>query len=338
MTLAVLHGHSIGGGLQLGLACDLRLATEDAVLGLGASRHGIIPDGGVLRFARLVGLGRAKELALLNDDISPAEARAIGLVNWVCAPAEVEATVAGLVERLRHQAPTANAHIKRLLHESFHQDPRAMIEEVMTAQRDCMTSWETIEANRPGGRSAKPRFIRDRQGRELSRRHRRHPRNARSHEGVPRLRGGPPGEPARAAWHHPRAHRTQRRRQDHLLQPAHQLPRPHRRSHRVQGARRHGPAPGRHRAPGAGAVVPDLGGVPASERAGERAPGAASGGGGARSTSGARSASSTASTSRRSGCWRRSASEASRPRRPSSCPTGASARWRSPPRWRSIPS
>jgi len=148
VTLAVLHGHSIGGGLQIGLACDLRLATHDAVLGLGASRHGIIPDGGVLRLARLVGLGRAKELALFNEDISPADARAIGLVNWVCAPAEVEATVAGILERLRHQAPTANAHIKRLLHESFHRDPRAMIEEVMAAQRDCMTSWETTEANR----------------------------------------------------------------------------------------------------------------------------------------------------------------------------------------------
>jgi enoyl-CoA hydratase/carnithine racemase len=147
VTLAVLHGHSIGGGLQLGLACDLRLATEDAVLGLGASRHGIIPDGGVLRLARLVGLGRAKELALLNEEISPTEARAIGLINWVCAPAQVEATIAGIVERLHHQAPTANAHIKRLLHESFHQDPRAMIEDVMAAQRDCMTSWETTEAN-----------------------------------------------------------------------------------------------------------------------------------------------------------------------------------------------
>src|SRR5262247_4245816 len=85
ITLAVLHGYSIGGGLQLALACDLRLATEDAVLGLGATRHGIIPDGAVLRLARIVGLGRAKEMALLNDHVSPAEARAMGLVNWVCA-------------------------------------------------------------------------------------------------------------------------------------------------------------------------------------------------------------------------------------------------------------
>ena len=54
----------------------MRLATEDAILGLGATRHGLIPDGAVLRLARIVGLGRAKELALLNDHVSAAEARA----------------------------------------------------------------------------------------------------------------------------------------------------------------------------------------------------------------------------------------------------------------------
>ena len=76
ITVAVLHGYSIGGGLQLALGCDLRLATDDAVLGLGATRHALVPDGAVLRLARVVGLGRAKELALLNDHVSPAEARA----------------------------------------------------------------------------------------------------------------------------------------------------------------------------------------------------------------------------------------------------------------------
>jgi enoyl-CoA hydratase/carnithine racemase len=148
VSAAVLHGYSIGGGLQLALACDLRLATEDAVLGLGATRHGIIPDGAVLRLARIVGLGRAKELALLNDDVSPHEARAMGLVNWVCAPGEVDAAVARLVARVRTAAPTANAHTKRLLHESFHRDPRAMIEEVVRVQNACMATWETAEANR----------------------------------------------------------------------------------------------------------------------------------------------------------------------------------------------
>ena len=148
VSAAVLHGYSIGGGLQLALACDLRIATDDAVLGLGATRHGIIPDGAVLRLARVVGLGRAKELALLNDDVSPEDARAMGLVNRVCAPGEIDATVARLIDKVRSAAPTATAHTKRLLHESFHRDPRALIEEVVRSQNDCMASWETAEANR----------------------------------------------------------------------------------------------------------------------------------------------------------------------------------------------
>jgi enoyl-CoA hydratase/carnithine racemase len=148
LVLGVLHGYSIGGGLQLALACDVRLATDDAVLGLGATRHGLIPDGAVLRLARVVGLGRAKELALLNDDVKPADAQAMGLVNWVCAAAERERAVAGIVAKARTASPTAVGHTKRLLHESFHRDPRALIEELVRAQRACMTSWEIDEANR----------------------------------------------------------------------------------------------------------------------------------------------------------------------------------------------
>jgi enoyl-CoA hydratase/carnithine racemase len=148
ISLAVLHGHAIGGGLQLALACDLRLSTDDAVLGLGATRHGIIPDGAVLRLARVVGIGRAKELALLNDDVTPADARAMGLVNWVCRPAEIDAELQTLVGKVRGAAPTATAHTKRLLHASFHVDPRSVIEELVRAQDECMTSWETAEANR----------------------------------------------------------------------------------------------------------------------------------------------------------------------------------------------
>lgn len=148
ITVAVLHGHSIGGGLQLALACDLRLAARDAVLGLGATRHGLIPDGAVLRLARIVGLGRAKELALLNDDVTPDDARAIGLVNWVCDPADVDRTLAGVIAKARGSAPTAAGLTKRLLHESFHRDPRSAIEDVVGAQGDCLASWETDEANR----------------------------------------------------------------------------------------------------------------------------------------------------------------------------------------------
>jgi len=158
VVISVLHGYSIGGGLQLAVACDLRIATTDAVLGLGATRHGLIPDGSILRLARLVGLGRAKELTLLNDHVTPEAALAMGLVNWVVDPAGVDAALAGIVEKVFHSSRTATGHAKRLLHASFHRDPREMIEEVMRAQNECMTSWEVEQANRAWDERREPRF------------------------------------------------------------------------------------------------------------------------------------------------------------------------------------
>ena len=158
VVVSVLHGYSIGGGLQLAVACDLRMAATDAVLGLGATRHGLIPDGSILRLARLVGLGRAKELTLLNDHVTPDAALAMGLVNWVVEPSGVEAALAGIVEKVFHSSRTATRHAKRLLHASFHRDPRGMIEEVMWAQNECMTSWEVEQANRAWDERREPRF------------------------------------------------------------------------------------------------------------------------------------------------------------------------------------
>jgi enoyl-CoA hydratase/carnithine racemase len=158
LSVAVLHGYSIGGGLQLACACDVRLAAADAVIGLGATRHGLIPDGSVLRLARLVGLGRAKELTLLNDEISAEEARQIGLVNWVVPAAQLDAKLGQVVDRAFHASRTATGHAKRLLHRSFHGDPRAMVEEVIGAQRDCMGSWEIDEANRAWDERRDARF------------------------------------------------------------------------------------------------------------------------------------------------------------------------------------
>jgi len=158
VVVAVLHGYAIGGGLQLGVACDLRLATTDAILGLGATRHGLIPDGSILRLARIIGLGRAKELTLLNDHVTPEAALAMGLVNWVVEPGGVDAALAGIAEKTFHSSRTATGHAKRLLHDSFHQDPRTMIEEMMRAQRECMTSWEMEEANRAWDERREPLF------------------------------------------------------------------------------------------------------------------------------------------------------------------------------------
>ncbi len=72
----------------------------------------------------------------------------MGLVNWVEAAADVEARLEAIFDRAFHASGTATGHAKRLLQLSFHADPRALIEEVLRAQADCMTSWEIREANR----------------------------------------------------------------------------------------------------------------------------------------------------------------------------------------------
>ena len=158
LVVAAIRGYCLGGGLQLALACDLRLAAGDAVLGLGATRHGLIPDGAVLRLARVVGLGRAKELALLNDHLTPGTALAMGLVNWVVSPSGLEAELRRVIDRCLEASPTATRHTKRLLQASFHADPRATIEELVASQMECLRSWELAEANRAWEEKREARF------------------------------------------------------------------------------------------------------------------------------------------------------------------------------------
>ena len=108
-----------------------------------------------MRLARIVGLGRAKELTLLNDNVAPEAALAMGLVNWVVPASQLDAKLGEIVEKAFHASRMATGHAKRLLHASFHTDPRDMIEEVMRAQQDCMDSWEIEAANRAWDASKK---------------------------------------------------------------------------------------------------------------------------------------------------------------------------------------
>jgi len=83
-VIAAIEGHAVAGGLELALWCDLRIAAEDAVLGVFCRRFGVpLIDGGTIRLPRLIGLSRALDLILTGRAVSAAEALSFGLVNRV---------------------------------------------------------------------------------------------------------------------------------------------------------------------------------------------------------------------------------------------------------------
>lgn len=115
-VVAAIQGHCVGAGLELTLACDLRIAADDAILGLPETRIGAVPDvGGCSRLAALVGLGRAKELVLTAALVDAPRAEEIGLVNQVVPADELRAATDALVEKLLACSTEANGLAKRIL-------------------------------------------------------------------------------------------------------------------------------------------------------------------------------------------------------------------------------
>ena len=97
LFIAAINGHCLGGGLQLALVCDYRLAAADALLGLPAVKECLIPSMALYRLPRLIGAARARELILLGEPIDAATGERYGLVNRVAAAGafarELDATV-----------------------------------------------------------------------------------------------------------------------------------------------------------------------------------------------------------------------------------------------------
>jgi 2-oxoglutaroyl-CoA hydrolase len=119
-VVARLEGYVFGVGLELALACDFRVASDDAQLGLPEVTIGMIPgSGGTQRLARLIGLGRAKDVIMRGRRIVSDEALALGLVTEVVRAEELDATVAGLCDELRRLSPLALAMAKRVLNTAY---------------------------------------------------------------------------------------------------------------------------------------------------------------------------------------------------------------------------
>jgi enoyl-CoA hydratase/carnithine racemase len=119
-VIAALNGVALGGGLELALACDLRVAAETAELALPEVGLGIIPGaGGTQRLSRVVGVGRAKELILTARRVTAPEALAMGLVGQVVSIDQLANAAMLVAERVARNAPVSLRQAKRAIDRGF---------------------------------------------------------------------------------------------------------------------------------------------------------------------------------------------------------------------------
>src|SRR5881628_4031029 len=140
LVIAGINGHCIGGGLQLALVCDYRLAVEDALLSLPAVKECLIPSMALYRLPRLIGLARAKELILLGEPVTAREAERIGLVNRAVPPADFPKALDETIERFLALPPVSVTASKRLSTRAFDLDFESFREEMNAALAGCFAS------------------------------------------------------------------------------------------------------------------------------------------------------------------------------------------------------
>lgn len=144
-TLAVVPGDAVGFGMDLALACDLRLCSESARFQHSFGKIALVPDGGSsLTLSRLVGLGKAMEMSLLCELVSGPEAERMGLVNRCVPDAELETLAADWAGRLARGAPMA----QRLTKENIRRGLGISMEEALAneagAQVQCLASEDLL--------------------------------------------------------------------------------------------------------------------------------------------------------------------------------------------------
>jgi enoyl-CoA hydratase len=146
-TIAAVFGLALGGGCEVALCCDLRIASEDATFGLPEITLGIMPgSGGTQRLPRLIGTSKAKELLFTGDTVSAAEAYRIGLVNKVVPREKLLEETRALAKKLASRPKAALALIKKCVDSGLDMDLAAGV----TMEMNCFSIAFTSEDGREG--------------------------------------------------------------------------------------------------------------------------------------------------------------------------------------------
>ena len=129
VTIAAVNGFALGGGCEISMSCDIRIASENAIFGQPECGLGIIPGfGGTQKLARLVGMGRAKEMIFTCDNIDANEAYRIGLVNKVVAKEELMPTAKAMAAKIISKGSYAVSVAKAAINNGYDMDIKNAVE------------------------------------------------------------------------------------------------------------------------------------------------------------------------------------------------------------------
>lgn len=138
-VIAAINGPAIGGGLEIALCCDIRIAADNSIMGIPEVCLGIVPDlGGAQRLPRVIGLGRAKELIFTGRLIDAAEAERIGLVNKVVPADKLMEAATELAKEIMDNGLIAIGLAKKIANKSMEIDMETVLEYSILAQDICI--------------------------------------------------------------------------------------------------------------------------------------------------------------------------------------------------------
>ncbi|MCY3412643.1 MAG: enoyl-CoA hydratase/isomerase family protein [Candidatus Heimdallarchaeota archaeon] len=158
-TIALINGYALGGGLETALACDIRIASEKAVVGLPEVSLGIIPAaGGTQRLTRLVGVGMSKLMILTGRHLNAEEALANRIVTQLIPHEDLEAEVIKILKEITSQAPLAVSFAKKSIHNALDEILRVGLELELDKGVDCFLTQDLREGMNAFLEKRKPEY------------------------------------------------------------------------------------------------------------------------------------------------------------------------------------
>lgn len=158
-VIAAINGIALGGGLELALACDLRVAAENAQLGFPEVDLGIIPgNGGTQRLSRVVGMAKALELILLAKRITASEALALGIVHQVVPEGQSLSQAKAWALRLCESGPIALKQAKLAIRQGYGKSMDQGLQVEFEAYKPCLYSKDRLEGLKAFAEKRKPQY------------------------------------------------------------------------------------------------------------------------------------------------------------------------------------